>query len=250
MKRIVIVLLALAVAFPAPALAQKKQVDEYGEDVLNPDVVEQVAPTKASAPKKAAAPKKEAAPKAIEEKSVGAGAPEAGAKKAPAPAEKKVEAPPPTIVIYGPQATGREKRFALGFVGPGFAYFSRGYGPAMTFGLEGEYYFFERLSAGLRFDMGTKFKSPTLISIVPRIRYVFDLSNHPRWAIYGTAGVGVGLSAGGGTYAACDIAIPGGGFWWQWTEHLSIGLDSTFHILARSTVAVGWTFAPALRYIF
>lgn len=247
MKRIIVLSLVLILAIPASALAQK-EVDEYGEDVLNPDVVEQVPPTKAAAPAK----EKAAAPKAIEEKSVGAGAPAAkGAKKGTAPSEKKAEAaPPPVPVTYGPTTSGRERRFAVGFVGPGFGYFSRGYGPSLTFGLEGEYYFFERLSAGLRFDTATKFKSPTLLSIVPRVRYVFDLSNHPRWAISGTAGVGVGLAVGGGTFAAVDIAIPGGGFWWQWTDRLSIGADSTFHILVRSGVTVGWTLAPELRYIF
>lgn len=246
MKRLIISFIMLMLAIPAPALAQI-EVDEYGEEVLNPDVIEQVAPTKGEAPKKPTAPS------SIEEKSVGAGTAASGTKKAVAPAEKKTPAvspPTPIVVTYGPQATGREKRFVVGFVGPGFGYFNRGYGATMTMGIEGEYYFFERLSAGLRFDAATKFKSPTLLSIVPRIRYVFDLSNHPRWAMYGTAGVGVGIAVGNGSYTACDIAIPGGGFWWQWTEHLSVGADSTFHILARSSVGVGWTIAPAIRYIF
>lgn len=246
MKRFVIILTAIAIAVPMSALAQKK-VDEYGEEVLNPDVIEQVAPSNGT-------PKKSTKESAIQEITIGAEAPKSGSgpdskngTKASTPAPSPPVSPTHT---YGISTSGRQKRFRAGFVGPGFGYYSRGYGPAVTFGFDGEYFFFERLSAGLRFEMATKFKSPTLISIVPQARYIFDFDRHPRFAAYAQAGVGVGIAAGGGSYAAADIALPGGGFWWQWTDKWSVGAETNFHILVRSVVAVGWTISPAMRYIF
>ena len=245
MKKLIVLTVVLALAVPSLALAQKP-VNEYGEE-LAPDMVEQIAPLTKPAKKT----------KSIEESAVGAESP-----KAPSKAAKRDEAlaapkkgkiipiPPAGPAAYGPTAEGREKRFQVGLVGPGFAWVSRGYGPAMTFGLEADYYFFEKLSAGLRFEAETKFKSPTILSFVPHARYVFDLDSHPRWAFYAQAGVGVAVSAGSGTYVACDIAIPAGGFWWQWTDNWSFGAETSLHIYARSSAAVGWNIAPAARYMF
>lgn len=245
MKKLIVIAVVAALSLPGISMAQKK-VNEYGEeDLFSPDLVEQVAPVQ-PATKKAGA---------VEEQDVGSTAPKAKGKpardaravsapKQPAPAS--INVPPP----YSPTAEGRAKRIQVGFIGPGFAYVSRGYGPAMTFGLEGDYFFFEKLSAGIRFEMETKFKSPTIISFVPHARYVFDFDNHPRWALYAQAGVGVAISAGNGTYAACDIAIPAGGFWWQWTDNWSVGAETSLHIYARSNVSVGWNLSPAVRYIF
>lgn len=250
MKMFIALIVACVMAAPAFALAGTKQgktVDEYGEEYLDPNLVEQVPQSKGAATKKKSSP--------VEESNVGAGkAPAGSAKKEAKPKSSKdkvqpTEATPPSP-ISRPQTWGRDGRFRVGFVGPGLAVISRGYNAAMTAGFEGEYFFFEKLSAGLRFEVATKFKSPTWISIVPRARYVFDLDNHPRWAIYAQAGVGAGISAGNGSYAAVDISIPGGGFWWQWTDRFSVGADTNLHIFARSEVTVGWTLAPAIRYIF
>ena len=245
MKKLIVLTMIVALAMPSLALAQKK-VNEYGEE-LSPDMIEQIAPMQK--------PAKKGTP--IQESTVGA---EGG--KAPSKAKKSDQAtaaskkgriiplPPAAPASYAPTAEGREKRFQVGLIAPGFAYVSRGYGPAMTFGLEADYYFFEKLSAGLRFETETKFKSPTILSFVPHARYVFDLDNHPRWALYAQAGVGVAVSAGSGTYVACDIAIPAGGFWWQWTDQWSFGAETSLHIYARSNVAVGWNISPAVRYMF
>ena len=249
MKKLMVVMIALALAMPCSAMAQKQKVNEYGEDD-SADIVEVTTQSKA-APAKAAAPAKSSG---IKEMNVAA---TKGAKGSPAstvPPQKNGKsaasaayAPPSS---QKPTAEGRAKRFQVGLVGPGFAYVSRGYGPALTFGLEGDYYFFERLSAGMRFEVETKFKSPTLISLVPHARYVFDFDRHPRFAAYAQAGVGVAIAAGDGSYVACDIAIPAGGFWWQWTDQWSVGAETSLHIYARSDVAVGWNIAPALRYTF
>ena len=243
MKRLVALTVVALLAFPLSAMAQKK-VNEYGEeDLMSPDLIEQVAPAAPAAKK----------PAAVEEADIGSTAPKPKGR----PVKGETARPAAKTVVYTsspasytPTAEGRAKRFEAGLIGPGFAYVSRGYGPAMTIGLEGDYYFFERLSAGLRFEMETKFKSPTIISFVPHARYVFDFDNHPRWAVYAQAGVGVAISAGSGTYAACDIAIPAGGFWWQWTDNWSVGGETSLHIYARSSVAVGWNIAPAIRYTF
>ncbi|HPQ80262.1 MAG TPA: hypothetical protein PLZ86_00870 [bacterium] len=245
MKRLIIAIVVAAFAFPSLSFAQKR-VNEYGEeDLYSPDLVEQVAPIQPAVKKSSG----------VEEYDINSSASKAKGKPAneaalpdetEKPAAASVSAPPP----YTPTAEGRAKSFQVGFVGPGFAYVTRGYGPAMTFGLEGDYYFYERLSAGVRFEMETKFKSPTIISFVPHARYVFDFDDHPRWAVYAQAGVGVAISAGNGSYAACDIAIPAGGFWWQWKENWSLGAETGLHIYARSNVAVGWNISPAIRYTF
>lgn len=268
MKCFVSLVIALALAAPASAFAQKK-VDEYGEDLLSPDIIEQVAPEPPSAPAKPAkstviqerdvssdgaqqSPK--AASKAPPPPPVEKAPPEVKAAAA-APSKKKaatteVALPPPPPPPSGPIAAGREKRIRTGVIGPGFGYFSRGYGAAMTMGFEGEYFFFERLSAGMRFELATRFKQPTWLSFVPQARYIFDFDRHPRFAAYAQAGVGLAISAGDGTFAAVDIAIPGGGVWWQWTDRFSIGAETNLHILARSSVTVGWTIAPVVRYTF
>jgi hypothetical protein len=142
----------------------------------------------------------------------------------------------------------REGHFLFSFVGPGFAIANRGIGAMMYDALEGDYFFWEHLSFGLGIEVATDFKDATILSFVPHARYVWDLSSHPRWSIYAKAGVGVALWQG--KHAAADIAIPGGGFWWQWTDRLSVGADTALHIYAREGATVGWTISPAFRYRF
>lgn len=143
---------------------------------------------------------------------------------------------------------GRKGNFRVGLVGPGFAVANRGIGPMMNMGVEGEYFFFERLSAGMQIDVATEFDDFAILSFLPYARYVFDLDSHPRWSFYVQAGVGPAL-INGDSFAA-DIAIPGGGFWWQWTEKLSVGADAWFHIFVRDNTAVGFSLSPAIRYQF
>lgn len=252
MKRLLIGILVALFFAPAVAAAQTP-VDEYGEESLDPAVIEQIAPLPAPA-------RKPAGRQAIEEKNVGSdGAKRVAAPAGPRPAPASPKGPAKAQLpassarpasTFGPSAAGREKRVRVGFIAPGIGVFSQGYGAAMVTGLEGEYFFFERLSAGMRFEVATKFEQPTWISIVPRARYIFDFDRHPRFAAYVQAGVGAAISAGNETLAAADIAIPGGGFWWQWTERFSVGADTNLHILARSQVAVGWTLTPTIHYIF
>lgn len=142
----------------------------------------------------------------------------------------------------------REGSFRAGIVGPGYAVANRGAGSMMHIGPEGEYFFWERLSAVMRIWVATDFDDITILSFLPMARYVFDLADHPRWSLYVQGGVGLALYQG--KHAAADIAIPGGGFWWQWTERWSVGADTALHILARSDTAVGFTISPAIRYQF
>lgn len=184
-----------------------------------------------------------AAARGIEESEVGAS--DAGAAEV---SKEKATAMEPVSEPAGVMLEGRKGSFRVGVIGPGFAVANEGIGPMMEMGLEGEYFFFERLSAGLQIDVATEFDDYAILSFLPYVRYVFDLDSHPRWSIYVQGGGGPALINGDNVVA--DIAIPGGGFWWQWTEKVSIGADAWFHIFVRDNTAVGFSIAPALRYQF
>lgn len=241
MKLIIILGACAALVLPQFAWAEKtasKQVNEYGEEVdLSRDVVEQVPPEKTEAPKKSPP---------VQESNVGADV----TKKPPSKTGALPETVKPKRRVSDVSSQGRAKRFRVGLVGPGIGVVNKGVGAMMTMGAEGEYFFFEKLSAGLRIETATKFKGTTILGFVPRARYVFDFDNHPRWSVYAQGGVGLGLYFASGTHAAADIAIPGGGFWWQWTRRFSVGADTSLHIFVRDFTAVGFTFAPAVRYMF
>jgi hypothetical protein len=146
----------------------------------------------------------------------------------------------------------RKGLIRAGLVGPGFYAGNKGIGAMMNIGLEGEYFLYDRLSAGLRISIATDFSSDNdpnaILSFLPMVRYIFDLSGHPRWSFYVQAGVGLALIEA--KHAAADIAIPGGGFWWRWTDKLSVGADTSLHILARSNTAISFEISPTLRYNF
>ena len=146
----------------------------------------------------------------------------------------------------------RKGLIRAGLIGPGFYAGNKNIGAMMNIGAEGEYFFFDRLSAALRISVATDFSSNadpnTILSFLPMARYVFDLSGHPRWSLYVQAGVGLALIEA--KHAAADIAIPGGGFWWRWTDKLSVGADASMHILARSETAVSFEISPTFRYNF
>ena len=157
-------------------------------------------------------------------------------------------APAPQERSSGSFFKTREGHFRLGVVGPGYAWANKGAGSMMNIGVEGEYFFWEKLSALMRVWMATDFTDITILGFLPMARYVFDFASHPRWSLYVQGGVGLALY--NAESAAADIAIPGVGFWWQWTERLSLGAETQLHILARSNVAIGFTVAPAIRYQF
>jgi len=159
------------------------------------------------------------------------------------PPQPEGPATPSNVMIYD-----RWGRFRAGLIGPGFAAANKGPGAMMTMGLEGEYFIFERLSAGMQVSVATEFDDYAILDILPFARYTFDLHSHPRWSLYVQGGVGVALY--NGKHAAADIAIPGGGFWYQWTDHLSVGADAWFHVFVRGQTAVGFALAPAVRYQF
>ncbi|MBN1282357.1 MAG: hypothetical protein JXA24_01115 [Proteobacteria bacterium] len=214
MRRIVIALVFIAVVVPSAALARGIEESEVGAYESKKTEV-------------AVAPKKRAEPVAEE-----------------------YGPPVPETSQRGKQVMidGRKGSFRLGIVGPGFAVANRGIGPMMNMGVEGEYFFFERLSVGMQIDVATEFDDYAILSFLPYARYVFDLNSHPRWSLYVQAGVGPAL-INGDSFAA-DIAIPGGGFWWQWTERLSVGADAWFHVFVRDRTAVGFSISPAVRYQF
>lgn len=233
-----------------------KVVDEYGEEYVgDPSMIEQVAP---SGP---VVQKKERSPAKVEESSVGASSgeklkakPEKGTSlsvKPPAGEKQKEQEPKYTApASRGPYASGRAHRFRVGLAGPGVSVVSDDIGALMSAGFEGEYYFFEKLSAVFKAEAATKFKEPTIMSFVPMARYTFDFARFPRWSVYANVGAGIAAIFSGGTHMAADIVVPGGGFWWQWTEHFSVGADSSLHIYVRGSTAVGINFTPAIRYLF
>lgn len=220
-------LLIIFIVLPATVFAEEPIIEEIDVDELRGDVdAMQTAPAKdqVKARKKAPAAEKVDAVEVKMDMKV-------------APAYRKYP---------------REKSFRAGLIGPGIYVGNKGIDAMMGIGVEGEYFFFENLSAGLRIKVATDFKSDpkpnAILSFVPQARYVFDFENHPRWSLYVQAGVGLALIDGGNV--AADIAIPGGGFWWQWNEKASVGLDASLHILARSNTAVAFFAGPAFRYQF
>lgn len=254
MKKMLLWIVIASLAIPCLAHAGKETqstVSEYGETELDPSVIEQIAPENTPAKKTAT----------IEEKNIGAGGKNISMsprKKTPVD-DAGYGAETTTVVIKKksyltnePTAGDREGKFGVGFVGPGIGVANKGVGAVLTLGAEGEYFFFEKLSAGLRIEAFTRFSSATIVDFMPRARYFFDFEGFPRWSVYAQAGAGYALYRyAGSNYSAADIAIPGGGFWWQWTDKWSVGADTSLHIFVRSgATAVGFTFAPAIRYLF
>lgn len=232
MKKVVGIAVALALLIPA--FAHARDIEEYEVGSVNTGTTKKAAT--AAPATKTTAPATKAAPTT--------GTPTGKTTKMAS--SKESYAPPARHHSY---SGSREGSFRLGFVGPGLGVASHGYGAFMTMGLEGEYFITNPLSVGLRMEVGTKFENPTLISFVPRVRYTFDFSS-PRWSAYVQGGVGVNIATGGGTYAMADIAIPGGGFSWQWTENWSVGADASLHIFVQDFTAVGFTIGPTFRYQF
>ncbi len=260
MGRLLVLFVAAMLVVPAAAMAADIEEFELGGTAPNMSSANTPMPSAAAVSKPVATAPAAPAAGAAQTKAVKAPAPKpvvtkqavavkpAGAqKKAPAKANGAAAQEP---VRYSSRALydGREGHFQAGFVGPGFGVANKGIGPMMTMGVEGEYFFWEHLSAGMRIEVATEFDHATILSFVPRARYVFDFDSHPRWSAYVQGGVGLALY--NGKHAAADISIPGGGFWWKWTDRWSVGADTNFHLLVRSDTAFEWTIGPAIRYLF
>lgn len=244
MKRMMLLLLMAVLAWPTILTAKgKSNVNEYGE-IDSPDdeaYVEDIASVKKITPKK------------VQEFNLS----EVELAKAPKP--KKPSSSKPIVIKNiksspipsGPSASERDGRFRVGILAPGIAAFNKGLNPLFSAGAEGEYFFYEKLSAGLKINVATKLTNSILLSFIPQARYTFDFDNYPRWAVYAQAGAGVAVAKRGNTKVAADIAIPGGGGYWQWTDNISVGADLSMHILVGGGyTAVGVVFSPAIRYIF
>jgi len=239
MKRFLVLLVAAMLM--APFAAKASDIEEFELGGTAPTMSKEGMPSAGAETVKPAAAQKKLPAKTV------AMEPKKGSEAKPAAKAKDSSEEP---VRYSSSALydGREGHFRVGLVGPGFGVANRGMGPMMTMGLDGEYFFWEHLSAGMRIEVATKFKDTTILSFVPQARYVFDFDSHPRWSAYVQGGVGLALI--NGKHPAADIVIPGGGFSWQWTQRWSVGAESNFHILARSEVVVEWTIAPTFRYQF
>lgn len=156
-----------------------------------------------------------------------------------------------SLTTYASQAE-RKGSFRASLLAPGLFAGNEGIGTMMSFGGEGEYFFLENLSASFRIEEATDFnagKAPhSVLTFVARARYIFDIGDSGRWALYGQAGGGgalLGKSNGGG-----DFSLPGGGFWYQFDENWFLGADCNLHILIADETAVGFGIAPFARYQF
>ena len=147
---------------------------------------------------------------------------------------------------------GRKGNFVLGGYAPGLFVGSKHIGAMISLGIDGEYYFLENLSANFRLEEATDFKvgdpPHSILTFVARARYVFDVGNSGRWAIYVQGGGGGALI--GSNHGAGDLSIPGGGFWYQWNDHWSFGADANLHVLIRDETAIAFDITPAFRYRF
>ncbi len=146
----------------------------------------------------------------------------------------------------------RKGHFRLGVFAPGVFVGNKGINGMLSMGLEGEYFFLENLSASFRVEEATDFKigAPphSVLNFVARARYVFDIGKSGNWAAYLQGGAGSALI--GSSTAAFDLAIPGGGFWYQWYKDWFIGMDCSMHILIRNPTAIAFDVVPSIRYQF
>lgn len=157
------------------------------------------------------------------------------------------------IVLSTTQARAERKgSFVVGGYMPGMFAGNKNIDVMMSFGLDGEYYFLENLSANFRVEEATDFKignSPhSVFTFVARARYVFDIGDSGRWSAYVQGGGGGALM--GSSRGAGDLSIPGGGIWYQWSDRWSFGADANMHVLIRNNTAIAFDVTPVVRYQF
>lgn len=152
----------------------------------------------------------------------------------------------------GAYADGRKGSFRLGLYAPGLFVGNKNIDAMISFGVDGEYYFLENLAANFRIEEATDFKAGdpphSVLTFVARAKYVFDVGSSGRWSIYVQGGGGGALI--GSSHGAGDLAIPGGGFWYQFNDHWSFGADASMHILIRDETAIAFDVTPVFRYQF
>jgi len=147
---------------------------------------------------------------------------------------------------------GRKGSFRLGLYAPGLFAGNKNIDAMISFGIDGEYFFLENLSANFRIEEATDFKMGdpphSVLTFVARARYVFDIGSSGKWAAYIQGGGGGAII--GSSHGAGDISIPGGGFWYQWNDRWSFGADTNLHILIRDETAIAFDITPVVRYQF
>lgn len=147
---------------------------------------------------------------------------------------------------------GRDGSFRVGLYMPGLFVGNKNIDAMMSFGVDGEYFFLENLSANFRLEEATDFKigdpPHSVFTFVARARYTWDIGTSGKWALYVQGGGGGALI--GSSHGAGDIAIPGGGIYYQWDDHLSFGADASMHILIRDDTAIAFGITPVVRYQF
>ena len=146
----------------------------------------------------------------------------------------------------------RKGSFRMGLYAPGLFVGNKHIDAMVSFGLDGEYYFLENLSANFRIEEATDFTMGdpphSVLNFVARARYIFDIGTSGRWAAYIQGGGGGAII--GSSHGAGDLSIPGGGFWYQWNDHWSFGADTNLHILIRDETAIAFDITPVVRYQF
>jgi hypothetical protein len=147
---------------------------------------------------------------------------------------------------------GRKGSFRLGLYGPGLFVGNKNIDAMISFGIDGEYFFLENLSANFRVEEATDFGAGdpphSVFTFIARARYVFDVGSSGKWSIYVQGGGGGALI--GSSHGAGDLSIPGGGFWYQWNNNWSFGADANMHILIRDETAIAFDVTPVVRYQF
>ena len=111
-------------------------------------------------------------------------------------------------------------------VGVGFA----AHDPAQfDLNFNGHYFYTDEISIGMNFDILMRSKS-AVYSFLPLARYHVDLVKNPRFVPYVGGGLGMQIASGGNAWF--DLMIPDLGFDYEFTPHLFVGPDVSFHLLA------------------
>lgn len=177
MKKILTLAAVLFLSLPAALLAEEILLEEYeitgNIEEINLEPAPASSPTKRN-PKKATSYER---PASRSSQQVG---------EVEVSIDKRVKIAPAFT------AEPREGTFRVGLVGPGIYVGNKGIDTMMGIGAEGEYFIFERLSAGMKIQVATDFASNnelnSILSFIPQARYLFDFDSHPRWTAYVQAG--------------------------------------------------------------
>ena len=145
----------------------------------------------------------------------------------------------------------RKGRFQLGLVFPSIFFGTKNIDAMLSGAFEGEYFIINNLSLGFRIEEATDFKlgdSPhNVFSFVAKVRYVFDIDD--PWAMYIGVGGG-GALLGKNTWAGDLVPVNIGGYY-QYSDHLSFGIDANMHVFIRSgSTPIAFSLGPSFRWRF